>query len=94
VKIVKHEVPPFRVHKATGQAYVSLDGRRVYLGRADANISISYMYCTGGAAGGKTVVVLKVTDIKKATKVLEGIKSTRRDMKIKLRRPAVVNNRR
>ena len=28
-------VPPFRVHKATGQGYVNLDGRRVYLGRAD-----------------------------------------------------------
>ena len=29
-------VPPFRVHKATGQAYVTLEGRRVYLGRHDA----------------------------------------------------------
>ena len=28
-------VPPFRVHKATGQGYVNLDGHRVYLGRAD-----------------------------------------------------------
>jgi len=36
VKIVKPDVvPPFRVHKATGQGYVNLDGRRVYLGRAD-----------------------------------------------------------
>jgi len=36
VKIVKpNVVPPFRVHKATGQGYVNLDGRRVYLGRAD-----------------------------------------------------------
>jgi len=61
---------------------------------ADAHTNISYMYCTGGAAGGKTVVVLKVQDIKKATKVLEGGKSTRRDMKIKLRRPTGVNNRR
>lgn len=61
---------------------------------ADAHINISYMYCTGGAAGGKTIVVLKVPDIKKAAKVLEGGKNTRRDMKIKLRRPAVVNNRR
>jgi hypothetical protein len=61
---------------------------------ADAHISISYMYCTGGAAGGKSVVVLKVPDIKKAIKVLEGAKSTRRDMKIKLRRPVAANNRR
>ena len=61
---------------------------------ADAHISISYMYCTGGVAGGKTVVVLKVPDIKKAIKVLEGVKSTRRDMKIKLRRPVAANNRR
>ena len=61
---------------------------------ADSHISVSYMYCTGGAAGGKTVVVLKVPDIKKAIKVLEGGKNTRRDMKIKLRRPAPVNNRR
>jgi len=28
-------VPPFRIHKCTGQAYVNLNGRRVYLGRAD-----------------------------------------------------------
>ncbi len=61
---------------------------------ADAHINISYMYCTGGAAGGKSVVVLKVPDIKKAIKILEGVKSTRRDMKIKVRRPAMANNRR
>jgi hypothetical protein len=61
---------------------------------ADAHINISYMYCTGGAAGGRTVVVLKVPDIKKASKVLEGVKNTRRDMKIKVRRPAMANNRR
>lgn len=61
---------------------------------ADAHITISYMYCTGGAVGGKTVVVLKVPDIKKAVKVIEGGKNTRRDMKIKLRRPAGANHRR
>ena len=61
---------------------------------ADAHISISYMYCTGGAVAGKTIVVLKIPDIKKATKVLEGNKNNRRDMKIKLRRPTPVNNRR
>ncbi len=62
---------------------------------AGAHINIGYMYCTAGAPGGKTTVVLKVPDIKKATKVLEnGGKVPRRDMKIKLRRPAITNNRR
>ena len=61
---------------------------------AETHVHISYMYCTGGAAGGRTVVVLKVPDIKKAMKTLEGVKNTRRDMKIKLRRPAMANNRR
>lgn len=51
-----------------------------------AHINIGYMYCTSGARGGKTRVVLKVPDIKKATKVLENSKNQRRDMKIKLRR--------
>lgn len=53
-----------------------------------AHIHIGYMYCTGGARGGKTTVVIKVPSIKKAIKVLEGTKTTRRDMKVKLRRPA------
>ena len=55
---------------------------------AAAHINIGYMYCTGGARGGKTTVVLKVPDNKKAMKVLNGVRSTRRDMKVKLRRPA------
>lgn len=54
---------------------------------AAAHMNISYMYCTAGAAGGKTTVVLKVPDIKKAMKVVEEPKNNRRDMKIKLRRP-------
>lgn len=58
-----------------------------------AHINVGYMYCTSGANGGKTNVVLKVPDIKKAMKVLENGKSTRRDMKIKLRRPASTNRR-
>ncbi len=62
---------------------------------ASAHINIGYMYCTGGAAGGKTVVVLKVPDPKKAIKVLGEVgKAPRRDMKIKLRRPTMTNNRR
>ncbi len=31
----KADVPPFRIHKATGQGYVVMDGCRTYLGRAD-----------------------------------------------------------
>jgi len=61
---------------------------------SEAHINVGYMYCTGGAAGGKSVVVMKVPDIKKAAKVLEnGNRNTRRDMKIKLRNPAVSNRR-
>lgn len=54
---------------------------------ASQHMNISYMYCTSGAAGGKTTVVLKVPDIKKAIKVVEEPKNNRRDMKIKIRRP-------
>lgn len=50
-------------------------------------MNISYMYCTSGAPGGKTTVVLKVPDIKKAMKVAEEPKNNKRDTKIKLRRP-------
>lgn len=60
---------------------------------ADAHINIGYMYCTAGGNGSKTTVVIKVPDIKKAMKVLEAGKATRRDMKIKLRRPAITNRR-
>lgn len=54
---------------------------------AASHINIGYMYCTTGARGGKSLVVLKVPDLKKAIKVLKSGKSTRRDMKVKLRRP-------
>lgn len=54
---------------------------------ASSHIHIGYMYCTSGARGGKTMVVIKVPNIKKAISVIENNKSTRRDMKIKLRRP-------
>lgn len=57
-----------------------------------AHINIAYMYCTAGARGGKTLVVLKVPNITKAIRILEGsVKGTRRDMKVKLRRPASTN---
>jgi hypothetical protein len=39
---------------------------------AMAHINISYAYCTAGAKGGRTTAVLKVADVKKAIKVLEG----------------------
>jgi len=52
-----------------------------------AHINIGYMYCTSGARGGKTTVVIKVPDIKKAVSVLEEPRNTRRDMTIKVRRP-------
>ena len=62
---------------------------------ASAHMNIGYMYCTGGAAGGKTNVVLKVPDIKKAMKVAEdNSRSPRRDMKIKVRRSTSGANRR
>jgi len=39
---------------------------------AVSHINISYAYCTAGARGGRTTAVLKVADVKKAMKVLEG----------------------
>lgn len=57
-----------------------------------AHINIGYMYCTS-SNGARTLVVIKVPDIKKAIKVLEAGKNTRRDMKVKIRRPAATNRR-
>jgi len=59
----------------------------------DAHINIGYMYCTANGNGFKTTVVIKVPDIKKAIKVLEATKATRRDMKVKLRRPTITARR-
>jgi hypothetical protein len=39
---------------------------------AMSHINISYAYCTAGARGGRTTAVLKVADVKKAMKVIEG----------------------
>ena len=62
---------------------------------AAAHINVGYLYCTSSSMPGKTNVVLKVPDIKKAMKVLESnAKAPRRDMKIKLRRPAATGARR
>ena len=54
---------------------------------SSAHMTIAYMYCTGGARGGKTTMVLNVPDIRKAMKLLDGAKDNRRDMRVKLRRP-------
>jgi hypothetical protein len=61
---------------------------------AGAHISVGYLYCTSGKIVGKTDVVLKVPDIKKAMKVLENGKMPRREMKIKIRKPAATGARR
>ena len=37
------------------------------------HINISYAYCTAGAKGGRTTGILKVADVQKAMKLLEGI---------------------
>lgn len=60
---------------------------------SSAHITIAYMYCTTGARGGKTRVVLKVPSIRKAMKVLDSSRNTRRDMKVKLRRSPAANRR-
>ena len=40
---------------------------------AKSHINISYAYCTAGAKGGRTTGILKVADVQKAMKLLEGI---------------------
>lgn len=57
---------------------------------ATAHVNLSYAYVTGGATGGKTLSVLKVDNLKKAQKALEGRKMGSRDMNSKLRRPSVL----
>jgi hypothetical protein len=46
---------------------------------AKGHINISYAYCTAGAAGGRTTGVLKVSDVKKAMKLLEDHNKESRD---------------
>lgn len=58
-----------------------------------AHINISYAYCTAGARGGRTTGVLKVADVKKAIKILEGTstalhKKTSKTKKVARRSPA------
>jgi len=44
---------------------------------SESHINISYAYCTAGARGGRTSCILKVSDIKKAMKVLKGTSTTK-----------------
>lgn len=46
---------------------------------AKGHINISYAYCTAGAPGGRTTGVLKVSDVKKAMKLLEDHNKESRD---------------
>lgn len=43
------------------------------------HIAITYAYCTGGAANGRTLAVLRVSDLPKALKLLDGGKSRHRE---------------
>jgi hypothetical protein len=43
------------------------------------HINISYAYCTAGAAGGRTTGVLKVSDVKKAMKLLQNHNKSSKD---------------
>lgn len=54
---------------------------------ADAHINISYAYCTAGARGGRTTGILKIADVNKAIKTLEG-KKTKSAKKTVKRQPS------
>ncbi len=54
---------------------------------AEAHININYAYCTTGARGGKATAVFKVSDVKKAMKVLKPSQRKLSDEKHRLRRP-------
>jgi hypothetical protein len=52
------------------------------------HVHIAYLYATTGARGAKATAILKVSDAKKAMKVVAATRSSPgKDMKIKLRRP-------
>lgn len=54
---------------------------------AEAHMQINYVYCTAGAGSGKANAIFKVPDIKRAMKIIENHKSTKRDMQVSIRRP-------
>jgi hypothetical protein len=55
---------------------------------SDAHINISYAYCTAGARGGRTTGILKVSDIKKAMKILSGHMPPKKTKKVVKRAPS------
>jgi len=60
---------------------------------AETHINVNYGYCTAGARGGRTTGILKVADLKKAMKVLDGVykapaKPSSQKKKEKIHRPA------
>jgi len=90
--VFNHVGVPFNETEVLGVALPNRPGAAADLcdRLAAKHVNIGYMYCTSGGKGGKTMVVIKVPDIKKAMKILEDSKSNTRDMKMKLRRPAVM----
>jgi hypothetical protein len=48
---------------------------------AKGHVNISYAYCTAGAKGGRTTGVLKVSDVKKAIKLLNNHKKPSKTQK-------------
>ena len=52
-----------------------------------AHINISYAYCTAGARGGRTTSILKVADVKKAMKLLQGKTPAKTANKKTVKRP-------
>ena len=45
---------------------------------AENHVNITYAYCSSGARGGRTTAVFKLSDLKKARKLLAGAKSLHR----------------
>ena len=58
----KPDVPPFRVHKPTGQGYANIGGRCVYFGRHDAP-EAKQRYARAIAEAGANVTTASATDI-------------------------------
>ena len=46
---------------------------------ASSHVSLNYAYCTTGAPGGRTIGVFRVSDFRKATRVLEERKPRRKN---------------
>lgn len=57
---------------------------------ARSHINISYAYCTAGARGGRTTGIIKVADVKKATKLLQGATPKKKKAKAPVRKSRAV----